>query len=54
MSVHYLNTFAFLLSLRGAHIYNIDETPPVERKWTGLDSVKVYYDFFAEHSDKFN
>ncbi len=44
----------FLLSLKGAHIYNIDETPPVERKWTELDSVKVYYDFFAEHSDKFN
>jgi len=43
----------FLLSLKGAHIYDIDKTPPVERKWTELDSVKVYHDFFAEHSDKF-
>ena len=44
----------FLLSLRGAHIYNIDETPPTERKWTELDCVKVYHDFFVEQSDKFN
>ena len=44
----------FLLSLRGAQIYNIDETPPAERKWTELDCVKVYHDFFIEQSDKFN
>ena len=44
----------FLLSLRGAQIYNIDETPPVERKWTELDCVKVYYDFFVEQSERFN
>ena len=44
----------FLLSLKGAHIYNIDETPPAERKWTELDCVKVYHDFFVEQSDKFN
>lgn len=44
----------FLLSLKGAHIYDIDETPPAERKWTELDCVKVYHDFFAEQSDKFH
>ena len=44
----------FLLSLKGAHIYNIDETPPTERKWTELDSVKVYYDFFVEQKDQFH
>jgi predicted ATPase len=44
----------FLLSLKGAHIYNIDETPPTEKKWTELDCVKVYYDFFIEQKDKFN
>ena len=44
----------FLLSLRGAHIYNIDETPPAKRKWTELDCVKVYHDFFVEQDDKFN
>ena len=44
----------FLLSLRGARIYNIDETPPEECRWTELDCVKVYHDFFAEQEDKFN
>ena len=44
----------FLLSLKGAHIYNIDETPPTERRWTELDCVKVYHDFFIEETDKFN
>ena len=43
----------FLLSLKGAHIYNIDETPPVEQKWTELACVKVYHDFFVEQNDKF-
>ena len=44
----------FLLSLKGANIYNIDETPPAERKWTELECVRVYHDFFIEQSDKFN
>jgi len=44
----------FLLSLRGAHIYDIDETPPAEKKWTELDCVRVYHDFFIEQDDKFN
>lgn len=43
----------FLLSLRGARIYNIDQTPPEECKWTELDCVKVYHDFFAEQSESF-
>ena len=44
----------FLLSLKGALIYNIDETPPAERRWTELECVKVYHDFFEEQEDKFN
>ena len=43
----------FLLSLKGARIYHIDETPPAVRNWTELDCVKVYRDFFIEQSDKF-
>lgn len=43
----------FLLSLKGARIYDIDEAPPKEKRWTELDCVKVYYDFFAEQRDKF-
>ena len=44
----------FLLSLKGARIYNIDETPPAERRWTEIECVKVYHDFFKEQGDKFN
>lgn len=44
----------FLLSLKGANIYDIDETPPVEKKWTELECVKVYHDFFEGERDKFN
>ncbi len=44
----------FLLSLKRANIYDIDETPPSEKKWTELDCVKVYHDFFLEQSDKFH
>lgn len=43
----------FLLSLKGANIYDIDATPPVEKKWTELDCVRVYHDFFTEQQDKF-
>lgn len=43
----------FLLSLRGAKIYDIDETPPVEKKWTELESVKAYYEFFISQKNKF-
>lgn len=43
----------FLLSLKGAEIYNIDETPPTVRKWTELPCVKVYRDFFEEQRDDF-
>ena len=43
----------FLLSLKGARIYNIDETPPAARGWTELECVKVYYDFFMEQAEKF-
>lgn len=43
----------FLLSLKGANIYDIDATPPTEKKWTELDCVRVYHDFFTEQQDKF-
>lgn len=43
----------FLLSLRGAVIYDLDTCPVETRKWTELESVRTYHDFFAEHSDEF-
>jgi len=43
----------FLLSLKGALVYDIDETPPQEKKWTELECVRAYYDFFASQRDFF-
>ena len=44
----------FLLSLKGARIYDIDSVPVKECKWTDLGCVKVYKDFFEENSYRFN
>lgn len=38
----------FLLSLKGARIYDIDSNPVRICKWTQLDCVRVYRDFFNE------
>jgi predicted ATPase len=43
----------FLLSLRRAKIYDIDSVPVSMRRWTELEGVRVYHDFFAEHKDDF-
>ncbi len=43
----------FLLSLKGARIYDIDSVPVETRKWTELECVRVYKEFFDENSDKF-
>jgi len=43
-----------LLSLKDALIYDLDETPVVTKKWTELENVKVYYNFFKEYENDFN
>lgn len=43
----------FLLSIKGAKIYNLDAFPVAVQKWTELENVRVYYDFFQKHKDKF-
>lgn len=43
----------FLLSMKGAKIYDLDEEPVDVKRWTQLDSVRVYYDFFKEHVGEF-
>ena len=43
----------FLLSLKGARIYDIDSVPVRECRWTELPSVRVYKDFFEEKSCEF-
>ena len=44
----------FLLSLTDALIYDLDCTPARIKKWTELENVRVYYNFFKENENKFN
>lgn len=44
----------FLLSLKGAKIYDLDSTPVETKKWTELENVRVWYDFFREHAHEFS
>lgn len=43
----------FLLSIPFARIYNMDDTPVSVCKWTELPNVRLFYDFFKEHSGEF-
>lgn len=43
----------FLLALRGARIYDLDETPVDIKKWTELEGIRTYFDFFEQHRDEF-
>lgn len=43
----------FLLSMRGAKIYDLDEKPVDVKRWTELENVRAYYDFFQKHGKEF-
>ncbi len=43
----------FLLSMKGARIYNLDSDPVTVERWTELEQVRTYYDFFKEHEREF-
>ena len=43
----------FILSLRSAKIYDLDEEPVDVKKWTKLPNVRTYYDFFKAHEREF-
>ncbi|HCW05062.1 MAG TPA: AAA family ATPase [Clostridium sp.] len=44
---------SFLLSLHGAKIYDLDENPVRVKRWTELENVRTYYEFFKEHDKEF-
>ena len=43
----------FLLSLRGAKIYNLDANPVSVCRWTEVENVQVFHDFFKAHEAEF-
>lgn len=43
----------FLLSMRGAKIYDLDGDPVRVRRWTELENVRTYYEFFKRHENEF-
>ena len=43
----------FILSLRWAKIYDIDSSPVIQKRWTELEGVRVYSDFFFDHMNEF-
>ena len=43
----------FLLSAPGAKIYHLDADPPAVRRWTELENVRAYFDFFQNHREDF-
>ena len=43
----------FLLSAKGAVIYDFDSSPVTVKNWTELDNVRLYYDFFKKHAGEF-
>ena len=44
----------FLLAMRGACIYDMEADPICRRKWTELEAVRAYHDFFKRHADAFD
>ena len=44
----------FLLSMRGAKIYDLDEEMVDVKRWTELRNVRAYYDFFKKHENEFD
>ncbi len=43
----------FFLSLPGARIYDLDETPVDIKNWWELENAKIYFEFFWKHRNLF-
>ncbi len=43
----------FLLAMEYANIYNLDKEPVEVEKWTELENIRTYYEFFKKHEGKF-
>lgn len=43
----------FMLGILNARIYNLDSKELEETKWTELENVRYFYDFFEKHREEF-
>lgn len=43
----------FLLSMKSAKIYDLDEETVDVKRWTELENVRIYYEFFEKHKKEF-
>ena len=43
----------FLLSMKGARVYDLDTIPVEPKNWTDLENVRVYHEFFKLHRSEF-
>lgn len=43
----------FLLSMKNAKIYDLDDSPVRIKPWTDLKNVKIYHEFFEAHRNEF-
>lgn len=43
----------FILSMRGAKIYDLDASPVLPRRWWELENVRAYFEFFEAHRHLF-
>ncbi|MBE5963265.1 MAG: ATP-binding cassette domain-containing protein [Lachnospiraceae bacterium] len=44
----------FLLAMKGAKIYDLDQDPVKVKPWTELKNVQIYHRFFESHQQEFN
>lgn len=44
----------FLMAIRGAKVYDLDEDPVTVKPWTELETVRTYYEFFQRYEREFN
>jgi len=47
------NHSPFLLAMKRSRIYDLDSYPVEVKKWTELENVRLYRDFFKEHESEF-
>lgn len=43
----------FLLAMHGAKIYDLDENPVDVKRWTELENMRIYYEFFKRYEKEF-